>query len=335
MAKTFSVFKHKSRPQFDTVAESEKNKKKRARRTVNKKNGTRARRSVGKTRPHTTRYEDTVNIYTSDEARSAETAEKLNTATLSAINSGKKTRAVLWAVFLSVVICLLVVVFTLACFNFIFKVEKITIDGVTLYGEDEVLSSCGISVGDKMYSVDKKEISRRLIARFPYFKEVKIVREIPTGIVIKVSEDSAKYYTSFCGEYCLLSPDMRVLELTEDYDAMTEANGRLIELKLPRVSDAIVGEKIKYFTEGNESYISYVTDKLLSGSIGESITCIDMESKFNIGLTYEDRVKIEIGNTDAVDAKIQFALSMISQFDDSAKLTVCARSIDSGYVIPE
>ena len=89
MAKTFSVFKHKSRPQFDTVAESEKNKKKRARRTVNKKNGTRARRSVGKTRPHTTRYEDTVNIYTSDEARSAETAEKLKIRVLADYRQGK------------------------------------------------------------------------------------------------------------------------------------------------------------------------------------------------------------------------------------------------------
>lgn len=335
MAKTFSVFKHKSRPQFDTVPEPEKNKKKRASRTVSKKSGTRARRSAGRSRHHFTRYEDTVNIYTSDEPRSAETEEKLNTATLNAIKSGKKTRAVLWTVFLSVVICILVILLTLACFNFVFKVEKIKIDGVTLYSEDEVLSSCGISVGDKMYSVNKKEISRRLIARFPYFKEVKIVREIPTGIVIKVSEDSARYYTSFCGEYCLLSSDMRVLELTDDYEAMTEANENLVELKLPRVSDAIVGDKIEYFSEGSDGYISRVTDSLLTGSVGDSITSINLKSRFNIEFTYDDRVKIEIGDDDAIDAKIQFALSMISEFDDTAKLTVSARKIDSGYVIPE
>lgn len=334
MANPFNVFRHRSRTNFDLADEPKKKKnRKKANRTVKKKkNGTRKERPVGGARRKRTVYEDTVNI-SRDEYHTAETEEKLNTATLSAIKSKKKTKALLWIVLMSVIICSLIAVFTLACFNFLFKVESIKLDGVTIYNEEDVLAACGISVGDKMYSVDKNDISHRLIARFPYFKEVRIVREIPTGIVIKVTEDSALYYTSFCGEYCILSENMRVLEIVDDYDTMHETHPELRELILPRVAEAIVGDKIVYFSEKNGDYIASAMQGLLDSGAGDKITCMDLKSKFNISFIYDGRVTVEIGDMDGLNAKIQFAMSMLSEFEGNAKGSVCARDVDNGYVI--
>ncbi len=332
MANTFNVFKHRSRSNFD-IADEPKKKKQKAKRTVKKKkSGTGTARPVGGARRKRTVYEDTVNI-SRNEYRTAETEEKLNTATLSAIKSKKKTKALLWIVLMSVIICSLVAVFTLACFNFLFKVESIKFDGVTIYNEDDVLAVCGIAVGDKMYSVDKDDISHRLISRFPYFKEVRIVREIPTGIVIKVTEDSALYYTSFCGEYCILSENMRVLDIVDDYDTMHEMHPGLLELKLPRVAEAIVGEKIVYFAEKNDEYIAAVMQSLLDSQAGDRITSMDLKSKFNISFVYDGRVTVEIGDIDSISGKIRFALSMLAEFEDNAKGSICARDVDNGYVI--
>lgn len=330
MGKTFSVLGRKSKPGFRK--EKPKNAKQKQLVRVTAKRRSADRQPAAQVRPRAKRtlYEDTIHI----EKKAGETGE--STVSIKAIRDAKKHRSrVVWGVFIAVLVTALVVGIAVGCMVLFFKVGRIECKGITMYPEDEVIAFTGITPGQQLYGIDRDAIASQLCARYPYLRDVRITREIPDGIVISAQEDTAAYIASIGGHYYVLSPGLRVLETFDEKEPAYEAHTGMIELTLPRVSRAIVGEELAYFNARDEKYITAVLEVLLNGEHASGVRRIDLSSKFDLSFNYEARIDILLGDTQDIPAKIRFAFAIMDQLDPNAVGTISAENVESGYALIE
>lgn len=69
-----------------------------------------------------------------------------------------------------------------------FRVETVTVTGNQRYTEEEIVAASGIQPGDNLYSLNKVRIDRNLRTTLPYIGNLTINRELPSTIVITVTE---------------------------------------------------------------------------------------------------------------------------------------------------
>ncbi len=231
-------------------------------------------------------------------------------------------------ILLSVVMCF---VFVIICMALFLKIETIEVKGNERYTSEQIAEISGISVGQNLYAIDKKEARTLITTEYPYISEVVIRRTLPSTLVFKISEDKAEYYMEICGEYFILSEKLRVLEKT-DIKPDTEENP-LTFIKLSDLKRVVVGEIIEFDKEIIFDYVSGFIGILSANEISDHLTEIDISSKYNIYISYEDRFEIYLGDNSETDMKLTFARLMIENFEPDKKGEVDAHDITVGSVI--
>lgn len=328
MGKTFSVLGRKSKPGFRKEKPINTGQKQLVRVTAKRRSADRQSAAQARPRAKRTLYEDTIHI----EKKAGAFGE--STVSIKAIRNAKKHRLrVAWGVFIAVLVTALVIGTAVGCMVLFFKVGRIECKGITLYPADEVIAFTGITPGQQLYGIDRDGIAAQLCARYPYLRDVRITREIPDGIVISAREDTAAYIASIGGYYYVLSPGLRVLETFDEKETAYEAHTGMIELTLPRVSRAIVGEELSYFNKGDEKYIAEVLEVLLNSEHASGVRRINLSSKFDLSFNYESRIDILLGDARDIPAKIRFAFAIMEQFDSDAAGTISAENVESGYAL--
>lgn len=209
-----------------------------------------------------------------------------------------------------------------ACVSLFCNIAEITVEGDTRYTNEEVVQACGLEPQTNLYAIDKAQIEREITTALPYIKDVKIRRRLPDTVALIVEEDSPVYYFELYGEYFLLSDTLRVLERTDEIAEMLVRMPNIVKLNTQTVIYAVVGSQIIFDNENYHEYAQKMLSTFLESSIGDKLTLIDFSDKFSIFVTYDNRLKIEVGDIDDIENKIRFAVEIISQLDTSYKGTI-------------
>ncbi|MEG1427835.1 MAG: hypothetical protein RSC76_09125, partial [Oscillospiraceae bacterium] len=127
---------------------------------------------------------------------------------------------------------------------------------------------------------------------------------IPSGIDISVSEAQAYYSVAYNGQYVYVSRLGKMLEM----GAEPKENSVLV--KVGEVSDAEGYLKIK--DKESEHIFSEIRSFFEEREQG-GVTEIDLSNIHKINITYDNRVKIELGNSVDLVYKIDFALQIIDR----------------------
>jgi len=69
-----------------------------------------------------------------------------------------------------------------------FRVESVQVSGNSRYTADEVAAVTGIQMGDNLYGMNKYSIYRRMLEELPYIKSVNIRRDLPSTILVTITE---------------------------------------------------------------------------------------------------------------------------------------------------
>lgn len=211
-------------------------------------------------------------------------------------------------------VCVLAVIISI-----FFRVKHIKVEGSNVYESWRIIDASGIKSGENSYAIDKKAVENTIITEFPYIRSLDIVRTSPSSVTINVQEDAAVYYTVLDEEYYLLSDSLRVLEIVSDKGIMQARHSDLMRITVAGISKAIVGKPLEF---ASDIYYSYAVETLKIFSectMEKNITLIDCSDKFNVYFIFDDRFKIEVGNTDDLTMKLSFADSIIERQSTSAK----------------
>ena len=249
---------------------------------------------------------DIRNISDFENTEESESVEKTNTEenqpkSLKSVLKTIRNRALL-IFYALLIIGVLVVAILFSIFTF-FKVDKVNIEGSTIYTNEEILSASGIKVGDSLVFADTKGAEISIERKLLYVEDVSLNKSIPSSLNIKVTQAVPTYSVEFRGKYIYVS-----------------AKGKILEINSQAMAGAMIinGGEI---TE-NEGYLSFADEKVneafnsLINAISETGTAgidyIDISNVFDIKAKYDDRVTLEFGTMQDLDYKMKFAVNIIN-----------------------
>lgn len=231
----------------------------------------------------------------------------------------KKLGQLVFYIFAAAAMCL---IFAIACSSIFFRISAVNVSGTLRYSAEEIAEGSGAVLGASLYSVSESSVNRLLTHTFPYISSVELTRTLPDEINLRLTEEEPRWFIEICGEYFVLSRELRILERSSDCAAL-RAREELTELDVYPVKKAIVGETIVF---ESDSYFKFLQSFLTSLEISElyasgHIVYADLSNKFNVSLIWAERgetivprFRLIIGSNERLDVKLVIANAIITQY---------------------
>ena len=215
----------------------------------------------------------------------------------------------------------LIIVAIIFVMSVFFKINKIEVEGNSLYSADEIANASGIQKGDNLFFTNRIAAGSRVVVKLPYVDEVQITRSLPNLITIIVKESEACACVPVDGELWTISKTGKCLS------AVNEAESTAV----PRISgikftDAEVGELIKVSKTDKDklSYTLEMLDQIQGRGIISKVEAINISDYDCPTFEYDGRYFVNFGRYDDTEYSFSKLLSAIDKLsdDDAGTLTI-------------
>ena len=187
------------------------------------------------------------------------------------------------------------------CLTMLFNVDRVKIEGNTLYEEMDLIKTSGIEKGENLFEVDTDYAEDKLYSVYSYIEEVEVKRSFPNSVTIKITEAVPFSVVEEADGYTLVSTGGKVLE-------------RGLE-EVPYGMLSVRGVSTVTNTEDNTKRMELM-NKII-GTMQElemnDYVFLDLTDTLEITMIYDNRVKINLGNELELPYKLQFADNVVSE----------------------
>ena len=209
----------------------------------------------------------------------------------------------------ALIACLFVLCAGAMVYKAFYVVSEVTVEGTSLYSAEEILVAAGVAEGDNLYSFSSRVAEENVTLHCPYVRTLTVNRFAPDTVCFTVSEDTAVFYAELYGETWTLSPSLRVLDPVTPGDA---AAAGLIRLRLPAVERAVAGRVLLFEDERNMRSIRETVTEVLSSSIRERVTTVDLRTPQVLKIVCDGRYVLDFGDMQDVTVKLKIASAVLS-----------------------
>jgi hypothetical protein len=216
----------------------------------------------------------------------------------------------------TMVIVVLALLFAMSLF---FKVEKISVSGVSKYTEWDIREASGIQEGDNLFTLSKARICTSIYERLPYVKIVRIGRKLPDTVLIEIEELPVTYgIQAENGKWWFIRSDGVLLE--QAGDTLADGSARILGVRItePVVNEKATaletastatmpgGEAVPDTVKSEEQLIAALTiiENLESNGILGEVASIDVSNLWDLELWYGDRIRVVLGDSTLLKEKI-------------------------------
>lgn len=223
----------------------------------------------------------------------------------------KRRRAIRKAILsLFMLLFVAVVGFVLAVTVF-FKANTIKAKGSSVYSPKLIVENCGVAVGDSLLLVSEKAVVENLLSNLPYVGSVTITRDLPSTLIINVTDTfPSAALSNNRGSYIIINDEGKVLNA--DSDVINEGIPIVAGVE---VATYKVGEPITFKTEeAGDILIQLLKASTKAGISG--LTEIDLTDVTQISMKYDNRIKILVGPSVKLETKILRAASALEREDE-------------------
>ena len=186
-----------------------------------------------------------------------------------------------------------------------FRVKTIKVEGTTQYTDEQIIEASGIKIGDELFAIGSKDEIRQRIWDWDtlhYIDAVGVKRGL-SSVTIIVSPPKNLMYTEFNGKYYMIDRGFRVLREGASENDFTG----IPRVELPTICALSVGSTLT-FEEGTDlSYMAMLLDVLETAELIDSVSVLDVTSKFRLSYQTEDGCRVELGKASELSAKLAMA----------------------------
>ena len=207
-----------------------------------------------------------------------------------------------------------------------FRVENVLIEGNVYYSQQEILQVCGVASGDNLLTLSRSKISGSIMAPLKYVDSVKVTRQLPDTLIIRVTEGKPKYAVQDTGgDWYLITAQGKVMEQITDRQAWDFTMVKDLTITPPTVGEeirvyAVPGDETK--AKGQFSALKTLLEAIEGATLGRHIASVSIPSSFKISLWYEDRFQVELGDTNRMDYKLEYLKAVIQREESYVTGTV-------------
>ncbi len=220
----------------------------------------------------------------------------------------KRRRAIRKAILSLFMLFIVAIVGFVLAVTVFFKIDTIKAKGSGVYPQKIIIENSGVQVGDSLLLVSEKNISENLFFNLPYVGSVTIEKDLPSTLVINITDTVASAAISNNrGSYILINDEGKVLNA--DSKIVTEGIPVVAGVEIESYK---VGEIITFKTEETgDVLIQLLKASTKAGIIG--MTEIDLTDVSAITMKYDNRIKILVGPAVKLETKILRAASAIDR----------------------
>lgn len=196
------------------------------------------------------------------------------------------------------------------CFAVGSPISEIVVDGESIYSAKEIATSCGVVVGDNIFTVGKQRVSEAVCKALPYIGSVEVKRNFPDKLSLTVTPTTDKYLIKTkSGAYICLDENDKVLSLKKK--KVKNGSFRL---------EGFEGQEVEPGTQ----YVPCEEDKkrfeiaksvaaVFENGTLKNVNVIDLTDINKIVAVYDSHYNIFIGSTDDLENKIALASSILKK----------------------
>ena len=220
-----------------------------------------------------------------------------------------------------------------------FKVAEggVTVSGNSRYSAQTIVDAAGIRVGDSLLSLNKPQISSRIITKLPYVSSVRVGIKLPGTVNIEIEELDVVYAMSETdGSWWLMNADGKLIEKIDAAKASEHTQVLGINLESPVVGQQAVaeeaevaetlpeGETLPMTVSANQKLQTALTilQYLEQNDVLGEIVNLDVNDVGSLKMQYGDRFSIALGDATELSYKIKMAVNAIAQLEEHDRGTL-------------
>ncbi|MBR2877359.1 MAG: FtsQ-type POTRA domain-containing protein [Clostridia bacterium] len=219
----------------------------------------------------------------------------------------KRRRAIRKAMLSMFMFFVIAIIGVVLAFTVFFKIDTIKVKGGGTYPPKIVLQNCGVTEGDSLLLANSSGVAETLLSSLPYIGSVSVTRELPSTLIINVTDTACAAAIANTGTYILINEDGKVLDA--DADILNEGIPLVSGVEAESFKEC---EKITFKTKENgDILIEILKASTEAGMTG--LTEIDVTNASDITMKYDNRIKIRVGSSLNLKNKVLRAASAIER----------------------
>jgi len=205
-------------------------------------------------------------------------------------------------------------------FGAMLKLETVTVEwpeGAEASVPDEaVIAAAGLSPGDRLYATDPDAIEAAVLRANPYLAAAEVEYRLPDTVAIRCTPREASFYVEADGEWFAISADLAVLE--QSREAATFAERGLVQLILPQVQYALVGQPLGFAGGLDLSYLPPLLEAHRASGLWSDTDLLRVESRFDVRMVVRGSYALTLGTSDDAALKLTLAEKILADSTFSA-----------------
>ncbi len=189
----------------------------------------------------------------------------------------------------------------------VLRVKTFTVEGGSTYSNEEVIAASGIKYGKSLVFADLDEAAESIEKTLPYADNVKLTKKLPSGIVIRFEETSNAFAVEMAGGmYAVTNSNLKVLKLSGKVPEGVALISGAVPVKAEPgsiVSFAQTEDDDEEQTDKTLELLKKITGAISSANI-KDVNLIDISSRSNIYLIYQQRIVMRFGDSSNIEGKL-------------------------------
>lgn len=196
-----------------------------------------------------------------------------------------------------------------------FKVERIDVEGVSRYSQQEVVSASGVALGDNLILMDKYAVATRITSALSYVESVQISRTLPSTLCIAVKECRTTAAVVQDGTVWLLSAAGKIVDSASSSEGHPVITG--VTLLSPQVGQSATVQE-EHAARQMLSLLRPLREKEMLGQVQQ----IHLEDSAAVTIRYLDRFTVLLPWDADMDYKMNYLQAVVERLENNEHGTI-------------
>lgn len=196
------------------------------------------------------------------------------------------------------------IVFAILSVTVLFNANQIIVEGETIYTDEEIIAASGLKGDENLVRLSTSGIPEKILDALVSLDTAEVIKEFPYTIKIRVTPAVPMVNFYYAGKNYVISHVGRVMQIdSKKADCMEVVGyqpGESVE----------IGDYLKAANPKQDELITEISAAIEKAEL-QNITKLDISDSLSIVLTYEDRIKINIGSVLQLDEKLKMAKELV------------------------
>lgn len=201
-----------------------------------------------------------------------------------------------------------------------FRVRSVEVTGNRYYSAQEIIDAANIMDGDNLLTLSRGEIAGNVIAKLPYIKNVRVTRQLPDSVVLRVTEYESTYSVQDAnGDYYLITAAGKATEQIDEREAKSHIVVEELTINPPTIGEVVTltcAEGKETEAKAHLSALLQLLQEIENAELSKYIASVQVPSAYQMTLWYGDRFEVRLGNREKLAYKLEFLKVVVAEQKD-------------------